>query len=819
MLSALAGASILALSTGASAQTAGAEQTAAPAEAATLGEVIVTARRRTEVLQDVPVSINAVTSQELSKLNIRKFEDIQTVVPGLSLVSNANGIGATASVRGVNFDVNASGNNGTVEFYLNDAPISAGNLFQAMFDVGQVELLRGPQGTLRGRASPSGSMTVTTTQPNLSQYGGYVTGTVTDIGSYNANGAVNIPIIKDMLAVRVAGIWDENQVNRVSSIHSQERPLSRTTGGRISARFDPTADLTFGVTYQQLNQAITSFDQVESLQALDPSAPASPAFIQAKDRLAVEDAPRRIHQRFDNLNLQAQWSVPGIARLNYVGAMNRQVFNSLDVSDKGDFFPPGFGANPTLFMGYGQFTHSYSKNWAHEVRVTSEEPVFGMVDYIFGGFYQKQDVPTNLTQQTAVLFGQPVLSNGLVVADPRQLIGGLIVSTPIARNGGSLEKSLFGNLTVHIGDATEVSGGARYIDYKSDGTLLVNNVINPAATSNTHDNTVIYQFQAKHKFGDDLMTYFSFGTSWRPPIDVIGDFSLARSPLENSFLQLDPEKSKSYEIGFKSNFNENRGRLNLSLFHQNFKNYPYRSASGVFFVETAAVGATTVQRVTNFNFVAPVPVKVNGLELELGYQIQRNWSFDANVAYAKSKIKDGLVPCNDYFPHDGVPDTVSTIPTVAQIQAATGGGTISACNVDFRAQITPPWSGNVVSEYYLPVTDTMDGYLRGLLTVYGKNQNDPSNPVDNVSAYALLNLYAGVRDPKGGWDVAFYAKNITNTEKVLARGATALTTPFNVLAASNTGITTYRGGSATFGLVMTQPREVGINVRYAFGSR
>jgi iron complex outermembrane receptor protein len=236
-------------------------------------------------------------------------------------------------------------------------------------------------------------------------------------------------------------------------------------------------------------------------------------------------------------------------------------------------------------------------------------------------------------------------------------------------------------------------------------------------------------------------------------------------------------------------------------------------------VETAAVGATTVQRVTNFNFVAPVPVKVNGLELELGYQIRRNWSFDSNVAYAKSKIKNGSVPCNDYFPHDGAPDTVSTIPTVAQIQAATNGGTISACQVDFRAQITPPWSGNLTSEYYRPVTDTMDGYLRGLLTVYGKNQNDPSNPVDNVSAYALLNLYAGVRDPKGGWDMAFYAKNITNTERVLARGPTALTTPFNVLAASNTGVTTYRGGGATFGLTMTQPREVGITARYAFGSR
>lgn len=811
MLIALTGASVLALASNASAQTPGAAAPSATVADNTLGEIIVTARRRSEVLQDVPLSINAVTSAELSKLNIRKFEDIQTVVPGLSMTTNANGIGAIASVRGVNYDVNASGNNGTVEFYLNDAPISAGNLFQAIFDIGQVELLRGPQGTLRGRASPSGSMTVTTRAPDLRQYGGYVTGTVTDIGSYNANAAVNLPIIKDMLAVRIAGVWDENQNSRVSSIHSPERPLSRTTGGRISARFDPIKDITLGITYQQLNQNITSFDQVESLRAVDPTAPASPVFIDAHDRLAVEDAPRRIHQRFDNLNLQAQWSVAG-QRLNYVGAMNRQVLSSLQISDTGDFFPPGFGATPTLFMGYGQQTHTYSKNWAHEVRLTSEEPLFGMVDYIVGGFYQKQNVPTNLTTPTMVLFAQPTLVNGIVT--PSATAGGLLVKTPIQRLGGSLEKSIFGNLTVHLGEATELSGGLRYIDYKSHGSLLISGVINPAASEDKHDNPIIYQLSAKHRFTDDLMTYVSYGTSWRPSINVIGDFSLARSALENSFLLLDPEKSKTVEIGFKSSFMEKRGVLNVAAFHQTFTNYPYRSSSGVFFVETASVGGAVIQRVPNpFNFVAAVPVKVNGVEVEASYQVMRNWSVNANVAYAKSKIKDGLVPCNDYFPHDGVPDTVSTVPTVAQIKAATGGGTISACEVNFAAQITPPWSGNLTSEYFTPLTPSMDGYVRGLLTLYGNSKNDPANPVDNVKGYALLNLYAGVRDPAGAWEVALYAKNITNTERVLTRTPTALTTPFNVLAASNTGVTTYRG------ITMNQPREVGINARYAFGSR
>ncbi|CAN7515470.1 TonB-dependent receptor [Phenylobacterium sp. LjRoot225] len=810
MFMALAGSSFLALASAASAQpTTGAAPAAGPAESATLGEVIVTARRRNEVLQDVPVSINAVTSATLDKLNIRRFDEIAAVIPGLSMSNNANGIGATASVRGVNYDVNASGNNGTVEFYFNDAPISAGNLFQAMFDVGQVELLRGPQGTLRGRASPSGSMTVTTHAPHLSEVGGYVSSTATDIGGFNAQGAVNLPIIKDMLAVRLAGVWDENDGTLVNSIRSSQEPHSATRGGRISVRFDPTADLTFGVTYQQLHQKIRSFDQVESRSIVDPTAAASPVFIEADDRLSVEDAPRRIRQRFDNLNLQSQWSFAG-QRLNYVGEMNRQVFNSLQINDVGDFFPPNFQA---FTKGYGQATHTYSKTWAHEIRLSSEQPVFGRFDYIVGAFYQQQTAPTNLFTPTVVLFGQPSAATF-----------GTVVLTPIQRLGGSREESIFGNLTFHLDDATEISGGLRYIDFRSNGSLRVAGNVLAAANEDKHDNPIIYSVSAKHKFGDDLMVYASTGSSWRPPITVIGDFSLARSPLENSFLLLGPERSKSYEVGFKSTLMEKRLRVNVSAFHQDFKNYPYRSSSGVFFVETAANTTTTpptlFQRVpAPFNFVAAVPVKVDGLEGEVSYQILDNWNISANGSYAKSKIKNGSVPCNDYFPRDGVPDTGSSIPTVAQIQAATGGGTISACDVAFSASLAPKWAGTVMSEYYRPLSGNMDGYVRGLLSLYGKSQNDPSNAVDDYKGYALLNIFLGVRDHGGAWEVSLYGKNITKTERVLSRSSTPLTTPFNILGASNTGVTTYSGGLAPAGLSMTAPREFGLNVRYAFGSR
>jgi iron complex outermembrane receptor protein len=148
--SAFAGVSLLALGVPAYAQEItpdGAEDTAGDA-----GEIIVTARRRDESAQDVPLVVNAVTADTIAKLNFREFKDIAATVPGLQLNSSANGIGSQATLRGVNFDVNASGNNGTIEFYLNDAPVSWKLVLHTMFVVAPIGVVGGAPGTQRGPA-------------------------------------------------------------------------------------------------------------------------------------------------------------------------------------------------------------------------------------------------------------------------------------------------------------------------------------------------------------------------------------------------------------------------------------------------------------------------------------------------------------------------------------------------------------------------------------------------------------------------------------------------------------------------------------------
>src|SRR6202008_1744074 len=134
-------------------------------------------------------SVHAGTADSLQKLNIKQFQDVQYVVPGLSLSATSQGYSSSASLRGVTYDV-SSGAQPTVALYLNDAPVQANSLFQSLFDIGQIEILKGPQGTTRGVSAPSGAITVTTHKPDLSEFGGYADVTMTDIHGRNAQGAI-----------------------------------------------------------------------------------------------------------------------------------------------------------------------------------------------------------------------------------------------------------------------------------------------------------------------------------------------------------------------------------------------------------------------------------------------------------------------------------------------------------------------------------------------------------------------------------------------------------------------------------------------------
>jgi iron complex outermembrane recepter protein len=800
-------------------------------------EIIVQARRKDESIQDVPLTVNAVTNEELQNLNLRRFEDIAAVMPGLTL----NGV--NSSVRGVAFNQVLSGSSSTIGFYLNDGPVPATNLQQALYDIGQVELLRGPQGTLRGRATPSGSMTLTTRRPDMNEWGGYVSGTGTEFGQINFNGAVGGPIVPGILAVRLAGLYDDGPGSNVRSLSGGVNPNARIKSWRATVQFDPVEALQLIFTAQHYRATTRSYQILEDNRVATPATlQPGRTFITGQDRRSLQDTASIGETWNRAYNLQARFSFAG-QRLNYVGQRTLTggiVPPGLAVTDTTDYYGP---TQPGVLQGFGSVTDTQVRTWSHEVRLSNEERIADFLDYTIG-YFRYQSVsptlstsfrpanPTFYTGTSNAVPGTPTLGASALVVPGTTYLSQTIIDRRNVEN----EESFFGNLTVHLGDATEFSGGIRHISYNkvaSTGITSVGRrfyvgsgstveVATPSSQPNQNESysAWIWSGSAKHNFSDDVMLYATVGRSWRPGTTVVGVEGNDNPARILQFSRLQPETSTSYEIGAKTSLLDKRMTFNVSAFYQKFSNFPYSAARATFATYNTVSGVTTPTINTNLgvNLAAVVPATVYGGELEWSFRPNDKLSLSAGVSYAHSRINNGTIPCNDYIlpdgvtvGSDGIPDTFTGTYTAAQINTATGGQGVGACKVTgVPASITPEWSGFAQGEYRQPVSDHTDVFLRGLLNWYGSNKNDYANPIDDVAGYALLNLYLGARDNSGRWEISAYAKNITNTFRVTSRSQTSIAVPGVSTGIAYTGYRT---------ITVTDPREFGVTMRFAFGSR
>jgi iron complex outermembrane receptor protein len=385
----------------------------------------------------------------------------------------------------------------------------------------------------------------------------------------------------------------------------------------------------------------------------------------------------------------------------------------------------------------------------------------------------------------------------------------------VRRFGTNKENSYFGNLSAHFG-GFEVSGGLRKIRNEDVSGLAVGGVVNPLAARNVKAGKTIYSGSISYEVNDDLMVYANTGTSFRPGAIAIGAVLglLAPTPQQAAFFSTNPETSRSYEIGFKADFLDKRLRFNVSAYQQKFKGYPYLApGTGVFTGNAANSSASQI------TFLSSVPVTTKGVEVEFQAKPTDNLSFGGVMSYSKGQIKNGTIACLD-LDRNGVPDNVTAPPSFAAISAATNGTLVGTCTLNQSANSAPRFSASIQSEYNMSLSDSIDGYLRGLYNHQGNSKNDPVNALDDYKSYGILNLYMGVRDPDGAWEVSLFAKNIANTFRVL-RQSTAVTNLRGGIPLGG-GLTSSGSSSATNylgDLRYTDPREFGVTVKIAIGSR
>lgn len=203
---------LMACAGSAAAEAAGAA--AAEAEGATLDTVVVTARRVEENLQAVPATVTAVNADQLRKQNIVSVVDLATITPSLSIASYFNALNARFAVRGLTAGVTT---------YFSDAPCCGGIASAPFLDIASTQVLNGPQGTLFGRSSAAGAVLIYPQRPILNEYGGSVDVTVGNYGRAQFTGVVNLPVIEDHLAIRLA--VNSNHINGYTKILNTSRKL------------------------------------------------------------------------------------------------------------------------------------------------------------------------------------------------------------------------------------------------------------------------------------------------------------------------------------------------------------------------------------------------------------------------------------------------------------------------------------------------------------------------------------------------------------------------------------------------------------------
>jgi iron complex outermembrane receptor protein len=801
-------ASVLAATT----HTAIAQEQAAAGRSAALEEVVVTAQRRAENIQDVPMTITAITGQNIAEFKIFEFQDLSQLSPGLALENNG-AFGSVAQLRGVGFDSNTS-TSPAVDIYVNETPVDANYAFQTLYDIGQVEVLRGPQGTLRGRPSPAGAITVTTRRPELDGWGGTLQASGSDQDATNFQGGVTIPVIENQLALRIAGMQDDNEGSQVESVNSNEKDKNDTGSWRTSLRWMPTEAIDANLAYQWMRADLTALTEVEG-----PGAGYNGRPIKGGGYAVNEIKPEQT-LKSELTTLNVGWELDRF-QIVFDAAYQDNSFDSHAELD---------GANAVTHFAQDQFTESTFKSTTYELRLESTEEQF--VDYLVGLWYQDTETESTFAQPNMLdgAFGSPLAPNPIGPPD-------FAFSLPVS---GSIpvdftNQAIYGSLVFHLTDKADFTVGARYLedDVKRSqmldigSGLIAIDIATPAGSppgvplgycgsgalpmppftgtetypgycdlkidastfvedANDNHKEWVYDASLRYNFTDELMSYFTYAHSWRPAGVTVG---ITSELTPDTLLAGDPEETDSYELGLRSQWLDNSLRINPSIYYQDYSNYVAR------FADVPYIGAGDTLQSGGFSY--PGDATVQGFEVEVTYDVNENWWVQWNTAYADGKFDDADVPCRDTN-GDGNPDNgdIGNL-TLADF----GGNSVMFCTVDYAISTIPPWVSTLQSAYTFPIFG-LQGQGRLLYNYYG-DQEDYGRGFE-ADSYGILNLYLDIGSEAGDWTVTLWAKNVLDDDTQLWDAGEP-----------GTSYGVFHPGYSAVSYVAE--REVGLTLRYSFG--
>lgn len=719
--------------------------------------VVVTARRQAESLHEVPMAINVVTAQDLQQFNVLDAKDIQSFAPGLQL-TNTNGRNNAASLRGITFDPDQGGNP-AVDIYLNDVPVDAQTAFTAIYDLQQVEVLRGPQGSLRGRTAPGGAVTMKTRRPELDGYDGYVQLTGGEDSAFNAQGGVSLPIVPGRLAVRLAGVSDKNDLNHVYGINTGLRSRSETESARVAVAWQPTDALAVHLMYQYLdsesrqNQQVVGAGNAPTALFGDPTR--SGPSVGPEDYVAVDEASRTFKNRTNFYHLEFDLEL-GFGTLIGIGARQETVLTQAPNVDPANAIPGYVGP------AYTRIPYPVTTG---ELRLVSAPAEF--LNWSLEAFYNRQDGTTEDRRPANQFFAPAPIIYGLYLPIDSTTLVPVDVETKSVAATSSFQftKQLKLELGLRYSNKTNIQtamtravspgypGNPAFGIPAIPGFDVVVPVI-PADLARTETKPLTGGATLTYAFSPDVMTYVAYAHSQRDGTAGVA----APTNVSADLVKTDEETSDAFEVGLKSLAFGEKMSLNLALFHQKFDGFITRRY-GVYYDN----GARNVFGVPegspdgivdgSFDFNYNGDATVSGAELTLEGRPVPNWDYSLSVAYANARFDDAALPCND-FSGSGVPNTDGA-PQI------TGGGNVSYCASDDRLGNVPDWNASFSTEVRFPVGG-YEPYVRAL--VHHRPGFYSAITEHDYESITNVDLYLGAR--KGRWDLALFVKNLLDEQRL-----------------------------------------------------
>jgi len=770
-------------------------------------EIVVTARRREESAQMTPVSVSVLDGEMLFKANIQEVSDLTSSIPGVNFSASGGSNNTVFSIRGMSRAVFGAVQP-AVATYINEVPMSSWGASVPTYDMASVQVLKGPQGTMFGRNTTAGAVLIGTQLPKH-ELSGYALGT---IGNYNLRryeGAINIPLIEDKVALRVAGQiekrdgytknmshrGDDDFDNRdrdnirVSLLLDPFENFSNTSiyernnideqmGSNIFYKYTPGGAVDFVPYY---NGSVRTFDPITFEPIPCNGDPACDVRViserqrQAGPRKAWSSAPTFHKSELNAFTNITSWDLGPVTLKNIFGYRSATIDNVTDID----------GTELPMIDSHSLVD---TRQYSNEFQVAGEA-LGGSLEYLAGLFYVKQE-PNGKNRLTSQLFAVTGTPFGSQYPEP---FNGAIGSGDYYEDES---KAVFGQVSYDLGhlndklSAFTVDLGIRHTKDKTQLCAVPGMPDSLPPLSLSGCESLASAGRAKADFSK---TTYNLGINWAPTDDLLlyavtrtgyragGLNSPQFGGLLTPFQSWDPETVQDFELGLKSDWQIAGigGRFNLALFHSEYEDLQSAvQVQGAIDGDPDGDGDPSNDPSGQTFFTNVGEATVQGVEAELILQLTNNLELNLSGAWLDKKL-DKLSLSTPLPP---------TLPESA----------ISKDGIEKNAFLAAPdYSYTAGITYHLPLADSL-GDFRFSARYF--RISDVQYISINAPSYELTDFRLDWSNAmQSNFDLALFVTNAFDKDAVAG--------PAN----SSDGV----GMSS---VLYNQPRMAGLTVRYQFGN-